>query len=518
MPAAEPAPLATTTQPLVAPWFNLGDLADVATHGERPAIVDLLDPEAPRRFTHRDVDALADGVAAHLVAHGLARGDRVAILSLNRAEYVIAYFGIMRAGLVAVPVNIKLPAPTIAHVLADSGAVLAFTDAARRVVAGDLPVIDFDDPGPDGWQATIRPTRFETVPATPGEIGQMLYTSGSTGLPKGVPLGHDGQLWALATRTRPGQENERWLLAQPLFHMNGLFMTKSVFAAGASVVIQPGFDAPRYTRALAEHRITTLTAVPTMFARVIKEIDLVENLDFSALKKIVLGSAPITLGLIERIRATFPTAEVGHGYGTTEAGPAVFGPHPDDVPPPALALGHPLDPDAVKLVGGDTPDEGVLWMKNPAVMAGYHNLPERSAKVLHDGWYDSGDVMRRDEHGFYYFIGRADDMFVCAGENIYPAEVEKLLESHPAIQQASVVPLPDEDRSQVPVAFVVPRPGTAPSVEDVKRFTLAGGPAYQHPRRIAFVPDLPWAGTNKVDRAELIARARALEAANQWSN
>lgn len=499
-------------------WNNLGDLADIDGFGDRLAVIDLRDPAAPRRYTHREIDALADGVAAYLTARGLQRGERVAILSLNRADYIAAYFGIMRAGLVAVPVNIKLPAETVAYVLADAGVSLAFADAGRMALAGDVPVIGFDDPGPGGWTALIRPAPFTPVAARPGEIGQMLYTSGSTGKPKGVPLSHEGQLWALSTRVRPGREEERYILAQPLFHMNGLFMTKTVVAAHASMVVLPGFEARAYTQALAGYRVTTLTAVPTMFARVIKETDLIASLDFSSLRQIALGSAPITLGLIERIRATFPQAVVGHGYGTTEAGPAVFGPHPQGLTPPPLALGYPIAEGEVKLVGGAAPDEGVLWMRNPAVMAGYHNLPERSAKVLHDGWYASGDVMRRDGEGFYYFVGRADDMFVCSGENIYPAEVEKLLESHPAVQQASVVPLPDEERSQVPVAFLVLRPGAALSAAQVKQFALQRGPAYQHPRRVAFLPDLPWAGTNKVDRAALVAQARSLEAAGAWAS
>ncbi|CAH2603345.1 Acyl--CoA ligase [Rhodovastum atsumiense] len=504
--------------PLHGRWHNLGDLSDRSLDQDRLAIIDLLHPEHPRSYSHGEVDALANGVARHLVARGLPRGAKVAILSLNRAEYVIAYFGIMRAGYVAVPVNIKLPQETIDYVMADADVALAFTDAARMdAVRPGVPVIGFDDAGPQGWAALIRPAGPATLPAGPEDIAQMLYTSGSTGRPKGVPLSHAGQLWALTTRIQPDGAEDRYILAQPLFHMNGLFMTKTVFAQTACVVVMPGFNARAYTEALAQYRITTLTAVPTMFARVVKEQDLVQRLDFSALRRIALGSAPVTLGLIERIRATFPRAAVLHGYGTTEAGPAVFGPHPAGIHPPPLALGYPVARGEVKLVGGATPDEGVLWMRNPAVMRGYHNLPERSARVLHDGWYDSGDVMRRDADGFYYFVGRADDMFVCSGENIYPAEVEKLLESHPAIQQASVVPLPDEERSQVPVAFLVPHPGATVTVEEVKRFALQGGPAYQHPRRIRFLAELPWAGTNKVDRKALIEQARHLEATEGWS-
>jgi acyl-CoA synthetase (AMP-forming)/AMP-acid ligase II len=150
-------------------------------------------------------------------------------------------------------------------------------------------------------------------------------------------------------------------------------------------------------------------------------------------------------------------------------------------------------------------------------MNGYHNLPEQTAKAIRDGWYYSGDVLRRDKNGFYFFVGRADDMFVCSGENIYPGEVEKLLERHPQVQQAAVVPLPDEERSQIPVAFIVTRQEARPSSEDIRKFSLANGPAYQYPRRIEFVNELPWAGTNKVDRKKLIDRARFLESTQGWS-
>ncbi|PTN50891.1 AMP-dependent synthetase, partial [Achromobacter xylosoxidans] len=184
---------------------------------------------------------------------------------------------------------------------------------------------------------------------------------------------------------------------------------------------------------------------------------------------------------------------------------------------PALALGYPLDPAQVRLADGPGPDQGVLLMKNPAVLAGYHNLPEKSAQVLKDGWYYSGDVLRRDADGFYYFVGRADDMFVCSGENIYPVEVEKLLESHPDVRQSCVVPLADEERGHIPVAFVVRRDDSRLHADALKRHALEHGPAYQHPRRIRFVDELPWAGTNKIDRNALLLAARELEAQHAWT-
>lgn len=500
-------------------WINLGDLIGRRGDLTRTAIIDLA-PAQPRTYSHADVDRLANGIARFLTARGLSRGDRVAILSLNRAEYLIAFFGIMRAGFVAVPVNIKFPPDTVDYVLHDAGVHFAFVDAeARRFVEGKVPFLDFDADGPDGYSAQIQPADFKTVAMMPGEIGQMLYTSGSTGKPKGVPLSHAGQLWALFMRTANGKmaEQERYILAQPLFHMNGLFSAKTIFATNASVVLMPGFEVRPYVKAIADYRVTATGSVPTMFARVVKDADFVHTLDTGSLRRITMGSAPATLALYDRVRQLFPGASINLGFGTTEAGPAVFGPHPDGRATPPLSLGYPLPGSEVRLVDGQSPDEGVLMMRNPALMVGYHRLPEQTAKALRDGWYYSGDVLRRDAEGFYYFVGRADDMFVCAGENIYPVDVEKMLERNASVQQAAVVPLADDERGQMPVAFIVPRPGARPTYAEIKAFALANGPAYQHPRRVEFVDDLPWAGTNKIDRKALITRACELEAKGEWS-
>jgi long-chain acyl-CoA synthetase len=499
-------------------WHNLGDLIDRDRNLEKEAIIDLVYAANPRIYTHRQIDRLANGVAKYLADKGFARGTHIAIVSLNRAEYLIAYFGIMRAGCVAVPVNIKLPRDTIDYVMDDASIALAFVDAANRPLIRDgIPVIDFDDAGPGGFARTIAPADFTSVTVAPDEVGQMLYTSGSTGRPKGVPLSHFGQLWALSTRTSGAlNENERYIIAQPLFHMNGLFAAKTIFATNAAVVLLPAFETRGYIEAIAKHKVTAATAVPTMWARVVKEADSLKQYDITSIRRLMLGSAPMTMGLWDKIKQALPNVTMSIGYGTTEAGPAVFGPHPKGIPTPPLALGYPISFDDIKLINGSE-NEGVLLMRNPALMDHYHNLPQQTAKALVDGWYYSGDVMRRDENGFFYFVGRADDMFVCSGENIYPGEVEKLLERHPQVQQAVVVPLPDEERSQVPVAFIVTRADARPSVEEIRKFTIANGPAYQHPRRIEFVNELPWAGTNKIDRKTLIDRARSLEAAQGWS-
>jgi acyl-CoA synthetase (AMP-forming)/AMP-acid ligase II len=229
-------------------------------------------------------------------------------------------------------------------------------------------------------------------------------------------------------------------------------------------------------------------------------------------RDVSIGSAPLTDALLRRIEALFPNAAVANGFGTTEAGPSVFGPHPDGLPTPPLSLGHPLSSIEWRFLDGSG-DQGVLALRTPALMSGYLNLPQVTAEKMRGGWYVTGDIMRRDANGFFYFVGRADDMFVCGGENIYPGEVEKLLEHHPDVAQAVVVPAPDDIKGQIPVAFIVPRPGTHPTAESIKQYALEHGAAYAHPRLVEFRDQIPVSGTHKIDRTSLVAEAARLSRA-----
>jgi acyl-coenzyme A synthetase/AMP-(fatty) acid ligase len=254
-----------------------------------------------------------------------------------------------------------------------------------------------------------------------------------------------------------------------------------------------------------------------MFALIARERDLLASLDLSSVRLVTIGSAPLTDALIARVQDIFPGAVVQNGYGTTEAGPSVFGPHPDGVPRPPLSLGYPLSDIQLQLSGGTSDDEGVLMLRTPALMPGYLNLPAVTAQRVRDGWYDTGDVMRRGEHGFFYFVGRADDMFICGGENLYPGEIEKLLERHPAVAQAAVVPAPDEIKGEIPVAFVVLAPGQQATAEEIRAHALRHGPAFAHPRAVVFVDAIPGATTHKVDRSALRDAAIAAAAARDRS-
>jgi acyl-CoA synthetase (AMP-forming)/AMP-acid ligase II len=491
---------------------NLGDAMPRGGERDAPALIDLGDAGGPRTWSFRALDAAIDATARGLRARGLERGERVAIVSANRAEYLMSFLAIMRAGLVAVPTNFKLPPETLHYVLRDSDTRLVLCDGARAALCpDDIPQVRFG--ARDGFDAMMDPGPFEAVQPAAGAAAMFLYTSGSTGRPKGVVLSHESHLWALlARKRRPIAGQHRTLVAAPLYHMNGLCTCHATFWQHDTVVLLPGFTAASYLAAIETWRCTTLTSVPTMIAMVLRERALLARTDVSSVGFVRMGSAPVTQALLDGARAAFPDADIGIVYGTTEAGPVVFGPPPDGSRPPGLALGVPAPGVEVRLVAGADHNaaEGELEMRCPAVMTGYHKLPEATGKALTpDGYYASGDIFRRDAHGFYAFVGRADDMFVCSGENIFPGEVETMLERHPAIDQACVVPVPDDIRGQMPVAFVVHAPGASLSEEDVKRFALANAPPYQHPRRVWFETELPLAGTNKIDRKLLMARAAA---------
>lgn len=498
-------------------WTNLGKLTDPSKNNDAIALIDCFDFNNPRIYTHAEIDRIADACANGLMSRGLKRGDAVALMSVNNANFLIAYLAIMRAGLVAVPVNYKLARDTIEFILQDCQAKLVLIDKERQaMVPTSIPTIGLLD---ENWDGLLRYGPFDTLVPAENECAMILYTSGSTGRPKGVQLSHAGQLWTIRARfqQRASFEAERFLVAAPLFHMNALTSFKFALGAHASLVLMPQFNVKQFIQAIEQHDVTWITSVPTMMAMVIKEEKLLNEIDTSGVRYIRLGSAPATEQLYTEVQNAFPNAMLAGGYGTTEAGPIVFGPTQGRSLPGGGGLGWPLKDVEVRLMDrdGNDADQGELWMRCPANMLGYLNLPEKTRQVLTpDGWYKTGDIFRRDELGCYYFVGRTDDMFNCGGENIYPGEVEKVITQMPEVLQACVVPIKDELKGYKPVAFVVLREGTTISEDAVKQFVLANAPAYQHPRQVFFLEALPLAATNKIDRRYLITQAETAASTN----
>lgn len=483
---------------------NLGDFSGVPP--DRAAVIDLSGGRE-RIVDYRAYLSRIDGVSHLLSQTGLGRGSRIGLLGRNSLEYLCAYFGIMKAGFVAVPINHRFPAEMIDFVIADADVRLTFCDrdflqalpdgAAHRAF-DELETIASDQP-------------FPAVDPAPGEDAMILYTSGSTGRPKGVPLSHAGQRWVIDTRSSMADYSaHRLLVAAPLCHMNGLLMSKMAAFNGAQIVLLPEFTARDYIDAISKYRCTWITSVPTMLALVAREKAALAASDLSSVKIAAMGSAPVSMALFNEVARLFPSATVVTNYGTTEAGAGIFGAHPKGLPRPPLSLGYPLPQIGFRLIdaSGREAKEGVLQLKTPAMTRGYLNRPEATEKLFTaDGWITTGDVIRQDENGFCFFVRRADDMFVSGGENVYPAAVEEILETHPAVEQACVVAVPDELKGAKPIAYVVTRPAHPVSENDLKQHVLAHAPAFMHPRRIYFVEHLPLSPTNKIDRSVLTKRA-----------
>jgi acyl-CoA synthetase (AMP-forming)/AMP-acid ligase II len=487
---------------------NLGDLFKRHVGSGKGAAVDLRDFERPRDVTYDELDGHCDAVARGLARRGLGIGDRVAIVAQNRIEFMEVLFGALRAGCVPVPINFKLARETVRFIIQDADVRHVFADAgAAPLIPVGLPCTNFDEDYGD----FIDPGAFESVEVSENQVSMQLYTSGTTGRPKGVLLTHGGQGWAARAlvEARRLSSGDRILISAPFFHKNALVAIKTAMLPGASLVIMPRFDARRAIKAVTRHHCTMVTGVPTMMHMMLAEREEMAGADFSGVRTISMGSAPASDALLGEISKAFPNAAVQLNYGTTEGGPIMLGWfHPEGKARPVGSVGYPIPGCEYRFEGGPNDHEGELVLRNPGVALEFYNLPGETAESFNDGWNRSGDILRQDEDGWFYFLGRVDDMFVCGGENIFPGEVESLLESHDSIAQAVVLPFPHEFKGEVPFAFVVLDNGAQfgggqLSEDDIKTYALETGPAYAHPRRVFILAEIPLTGTNKIDRDAL---------------
>lgn len=493
---------------------NLGEFIFLHPGGNHPGAFNT--GEAGQGWSFAALQTASRAFGRGLLASGQAQpGDRLALLSGNSAEYLIAFSGAMQAGLTVVPLNYRLPATVLAEILDDAQCRAICVDDLARVPAGRMEaLIPFRGTGTGSFSdLCAQGPALDTEAAPPlTETACILYTSGTTGQPKGVMLTHAGQTWALARTLPPfaAMAGSTTLMAAPYYHMNGLFISMNCLAGGVTLAIMPQFDARTYLGLLDKLQCRFLTGIPAMFVMMARETDLIPPGGFACVEHLILGSSPLSRKQLDTIRKLFPRANVRNAFGTTEGGAYVFGPHPLQLPIPEGSIGYPAEGVEVALRQGPDSMTGTLHMRSPAVMSGYLNQPELTATKLRDGWYNTGDIMRRDAQGFFYHMGRADDMFVCGGENIYSGDVEALLERHDAVAQAAVVPMAHDIKNFVPIAFVVRSPGADVSEDDLRAFARAHGPAHAHPRRILFLDALPVAASFKYDRTALIERARAL--------
>jgi long-chain acyl-CoA synthetase len=501
----------------------------VARVPHKTAIYDLYGG-TERQVTYALLDERADRVAGLLHGLGVRAGERVGMIVGNRSEFLEIFFGTMRTGAIPVPINTRLARDTLKFILEDAQCRAVFVEPAAHPaavqVAQDAGIearISTEPVETPGWLAYAAARdaspRFDAPPAlAPDAQAFQPYTSGSTGLPKGAMMTHAGMLWYVGYNQRywPTPEAARGMVALPLFHKNAMRGTvKPALFAGASFVLMPGYDPRGYLEALAKYRCTYSRGVAAVFTMLLQQRDLIASLDLSALKSLTIGSAVVTPELMDEVERALPGVKVGESYGLTEGG-SPFRVPLDGRPVPRGSAGVLAPEMGIRLTAGDGhaldlsmpgPLEGELWLKSPYNCIGYHRRPEATRDKLVDGWLRTGDVVRRDADGFFYFKSRVDDMFSCGGENIYPKEVEDLLFRHPAVANAVVVAVPHAIKGWVPAAMVVLDRGRVADPDEIRAFCLDNGPKYAHPRlvRIVAEDELPLNGAGKIDRAAVRA-------------
>ncbi|MEV8308689.1 long-chain fatty acid--CoA ligase [Streptomyces flavidovirens] len=439
---------------------------------------------------------------------GVRRGDRVAYLGPNHPSFLETLFAAGLLGAVFVPLNTRLAAPEIAHQLTDSGA-RTLVHAPSLYDATDSPE------GPVQTRIEVG-ARYEQLldeasgdpvdePVTLDDTCVIMYTSGTTGRPKGAMLTHGNLTWN-AVNVLIDQDlaaDETALVSAPLFHTAGLNMlTLPVLLKGGTCVLAESFDAAGTLDLIEEHRVTVMFGVPAMFGQVARQPRWADA-DLSSLRGLNCGGAPVPTSLIATYQKRGLTFQ--QGYGMTEAAPGTLFLDAEHALSKAGSAGVPHFFTDVRLVRTDTDlspagvgEPGEILVSGPNVMPGYWGLPQETAAVLSDGWFRTGDIARADADGYIQVVDRAKDMIISGGENIYPAEVEDALLAHPDIEECAVIGVPDEKWGEVPRAVVVVREGTRPDPDEILA-SLAGRVAkYKIPKSVVVTDELPRTASGKL--------------------
>jgi acyl-CoA synthetase (AMP-forming)/AMP-acid ligase II len=506
--------------------------AAVARYGARPAIED-----GDVRFTFAELGAAAWRAARAFVAAEIAPGDRIAIWAPNVAEWVLAAIGAQCVGAIVVPISTRNKGAETAYVLQKSGARVLFTiagfldtDYVGMLAGHDLPALERiimlrgDAPGAQRWsdflaageRVSESDARARAEAVEPNDVADMLFTSGTTGKPKGVLSEHGQNLRAFEVWSGwvGLREGDRYLVVSPFFHSFGYKAGwLSALMRGATIFPHPVFDAESVLQRIERERITVLPGPPTIYQSLLAFPNW-RRYDLSSLRLAVTGAAAIPVELVHRMRDELGFETVLTAYGLTESTGVVSICEPgDDAETIATTSGKAIpgtevrcvDPDGKEVPRGQS---GEIWVRGYNVMRGYFDADEQTREAIDaEGWLHTGDVGVMDERGYLRITDRIKDMFIVGGFNCYPAEIENLMFAHEAIAQVAVIGIPDARMGEVGMAFVVPAPGHAPTPEDLTAWCREQMSNYKVPRRIAIVPALPVNAAGKVDKVELRRRA-----------
>jgi long-chain acyl-CoA synthetase len=469
-------------------------------------------PDAPflrhanARWTYGDFGHRVTQVAAGLREAGVGKGDVVGVILRNSPEYLEVWWGILWLGAVFNPVNPDLTGREAAGILADSGAttVVCSEEAAAALQEHDLPALrqvitDID---------SLRGSGTVDVPAPiePGALASLVYTSGTTGRPKGAMLSHANCLadtWMLAELAPVGRGDVMGMVL-PLFHVNAQVVTTMVpLLIGAQTAMWERFSASNFWATVAEFEPVTFSAVPTMLAALLHAPG-ADEAETNTVRFVICGAAPLSPALFHRFEEKFGIA-ILEGYGLTE-GTCCSTLNPFLGPRKIGSIGIPTRGQEVVIMdeqGHELPDgeRGEVCVRGPNVMQGYYNRPDATAETLRDGWLHTGDVGYRDEDGFFFLVDRKKDMIIRGGENIYPREIEDVLLEHVSVQGAAVIGRPDEVRGEEVHAVLVLADGA--ELEEIERHCRERLAPFKVPSTWQVVDELPKTSTGKIDKKPL---------------
>ena len=488
----------------------------IAHHaGRRPRQLAIHDLQTGRKFSYADLDARIGRLTAALAAKGIAKGDRIALLAPNCAEYFELQFACGRLGAIMLPLNWRLTVPELEYILGDAGPKLLIHDKgfAQQAAALSQDLLEIDHERPDSAYeralAEAGPAPA-AVPLTHDDIGMVMYTSGTTGHPKGAIITHGMVFWNCVNLGIPALITPETvqLVVLPLFHTGGLnCYANPVLHAGGTILIMRSFDPGQALDCLSDPSlgITHFFAVPAPYQFMMQHPKFA-GADLARLRIAGVGGAPCALSILETWTAR--GVPLVQGWGMTETRPAGTMLDAADAIRKLGAAGKAMMHTAIRVVDDEGRDVaaggiGELLIKGPNITPGYWNNPQATERSFTDGWLHTGDAARLDEEGFVYIVDRWKDMYISGGENVYPAEVENVLFQIPAIADAAIIGVPDERWGEVGMAIVVRKPDQDLAEGDVIRHCLARLAKFKVPQSVAFVDALPRNATGKVLKREL---------------
>jgi fatty-acyl-CoA synthase len=464
-----------------------------------------------REWTFAEVAERADRAAHALDALGVKHGDRVAYLGPNHHTFLEVLFGAGQLGATFVPLNTRLATPELEYIIRDSGAeVLVYAPRQAQVDERLTGLVRHAVPlGPQYEMRLSEGREQRDEPVGPDETAIIMYTSGTTGRPKGVRLTHANLAWNGFNMLIDVDLSldEVTLVSAPMFHVAALNQTVlPTFLKGGRSVLVPAFDPAASLELIAAHRVTFMFGVPAMFQAIANAPGWADA-DLSSVRSMICGGAPVPESLIETYQRR--GLVFMQGYGMTETAPGALFLRADDSTTRIGSAGTPvffadvrvLDASGAEVAPGEF---GEIVVQGPNVMAGYWQRPEDTAAVLSpDGWFRSGDLAVVDDDGYVYVRDRVKDMFISGGENVYPAEVEEVLYRHPAVAECAVIGVPDDKWGEVGCAYVVPRPDVAAEPADLLAFLDGQIARYKIPKSVVLTDVLPRTGSGKVLKSQL---------------